>query len=61
MSLHIHSNETTLLTNNYGMLYWEVRIGMKEIYILLQNNVKFISDVKIDKSRKRSTVMLFRF
>lgn len=34
---------------------------MKEIYILFQNNVKFISDVKIDKSRKRSTVMLFRF
>lgn len=61
MSLHIHSNETTSLTNNYGMLYWEVRISMKEIYILFQNNVKFISDVKIDKSRKRSTVMLFRF
>lgn len=61
MSLHIHSNETTSLTNNYGMLYWEVRISMKEIHILFQNNVKFISDVKIDKSRKRSTVMLFRF
>lgn len=61
MSLHIHSNETTLLTNNYDMLYWEERISMKEIYILFQNNVKFISDVKIDKSRKRSTVMLFRF
>ena len=29
------------------MLHWEVIICMKEIYILFQNNEKFISDLKI--------------